>query len=72
MTELVKQEAEAILQEPGGRRMEPLHLQDLLPFLSPCPAVRSVICLFACQKNVFVGFVLFFFPPPVNFGADRE
>ena len=54
MTELVKEATEVILQRLLGGVWKPSFFTIVFPFLSPCPAVLSVICLFACQENVCV------------------
>ena len=54
MTELVKEATEVILRRLLGGVWKPSFFTMFLPFISPCPAVLSVICLFACQENVCV------------------
>ena len=52
MTEVVKGATEVILQRLLGGVWKPSFFTMCFPFLSPCPALLSVICLFACQENM--------------------
>lgn len=73
MTELVKKEAEAILHgawwEENGSSVFARFSSLSIPL--PCSSVCDLpVCL--SEKRVCGFCFVFFLPPPVNFGADRE